>query len=72
MMKFKDNGEFIGVYGWDAFKGDDDVLMGALRKNEDDGYYWLHPARRINFTSKMLRDIAAKLSELNRGEQSNG
>jgi hypothetical protein len=63
-MEFKDKGEFIEVWGWDAFRGNDDCLFGAIRKGED-GYHWFHPARRAVMSFRMMRDIAKKLSELN-------
>ena len=63
-MEFKDNAEFIEVWGWDAFMGDDDCLLGAIRKGEDDNY-WFHPARMAVMSCRMMRDIAKKLSELN-------
>jgi len=33
MMQFKDKGKVVEVWGWDAFRGDDDVLLGTLEKS---------------------------------------
>lgn len=63
-MEFKDNGEFIEVWGLDAFWGDDDCLFGAIRKYSD-GNYWFHPARRLTMSATIMREISKKLSELN-------
>ena len=64
MFEYKDNGKFIDVRGWDAFGGDDDILIGTIQKCED-GYHWFHPAKKIVLSCKALKDIAEKLSELN-------
>lgn len=62
MFEYKYNGEFYEV--WDDYWFDKEILVGALRKN-DEGYYQFHPGRKVVLSCKMLRDIAEKLSELN-------
>ena len=65
-MEFEDNGEFIEVWGWDAFNGQNDRLFGAIRKDAN-GYCWFHPARKVVMSCRMMREISKKLSELNAG-----
>ena len=65
-MEFKYNGDFTEVWGLEPFRGDDDCLFGAIRKDAD-GYYWFHPSRRVVMSCRMMREIAKKLSELNAG-----
>tara|TARA_R110002033_G_scaffold165445_3_gene203362 strand:+ start:197 stop:403 length:207 start_codon:yes stop_codon:yes gene_type:complete len=67
VMEFKDSDDLIYVFDWDGFNGDNDIFMGSLKKNKDDGYFWFHPARsRIPLTCNQLTKIAKKLSDLNR------
>jgi hypothetical protein len=67
-VEFKDNDDLIAVFDWDGFNGDDDIFIGSIKKNKDDGYFWFHPARgRIPLTCEQLTNIANNLSELNNG-----
>jgi len=63
---YEQHGNIINVKGWDPFTGEDDVLLGQIIKGDGDneGYYWFNPLD-INFSCKMLRELAEKLSELN-------
>lgn len=63
-INFKDNGEFIEVYGWNPSIGEDDFLFGALRKCEE-GYYWFHPARKVVLCFGGMKEICDKLGRLN-------
>tara|TARA_R110002126_G_scaffold101189_2_gene233182 strand:+ start:1884 stop:2105 length:222 start_codon:yes stop_codon:yes gene_type:complete len=68
IVEFKDSDDLISVFDLDGFNGDDDIFIGSIKNNKDDGYFWFHPARgRIPLTCKQLINIANKLSELNNG-----
>jgi len=64
MIEFKDNGEFIEVYSESDKPPFNDILLGAIRKNED-GYYVFHVARKVILYVCHLRRLAAHISELN-------
>ena len=63
-IDFKSSGDLVEIW-WESDRPPfDDVLMGCLRK-DDDGYYRFYPASKSALTSKHLRILAAKCSELN-------
>ena len=62
-MEFKNNGEFIEVYDYCYYKGDD-ILFGSIRKGEDN-HSVFHPARKVILTFKHLKLIAKEISRLN-------
>ena len=66
-MEFIDHDDFISCHDWDGFNGYDDVFIGSIKLNSEDGYYWFHPARgRIPLTCRHLRSLTEKISELNK------
>lgn len=54
-----------------SYTKSDEIYLGVIKRNTGDGgYFHFHPsisAIRLGITCRQLRDIAAKLSELNRG-----
>lgn len=63
-VEFKQEDCFVSVWYENDRPPFDDVLMGALRK-DDEGYYRFHPSRKAVMTCKHLRLVASKASELN-------
>ena len=63
-IEFKQEDDFVSVWYEDDKPPFRDMLMGALRK-DNDGYYRFHPARKAIMTCKHFRIVGQKISELN-------
>jgi len=66
MIDFQKRPDSIACFDWDAFNGDHNAFIGSIKLNEDDGYYWFHPANdRIPLTCKQLKQLADRINSLN-------
>ena len=63
-MEFINSGKVIAVFDY-CFYISRETLLGSIRKAEDGGWVF-NPTSAVTLTSRMLRDIAKKLSELNK------
>ena len=67
-MEFIDQGDLLVVNDYSYLVGDD-VFLGSIKtSSKDDGKFYFYPSRslrKVGLTCRQLRDIAAKLSELN-------
>ena len=58
---------FIDQVNLIACHCDDDILLGSIKLNKEDDYYWFHPSEtRTPLTCRQLIRIAGKISELNK------
>jgi hypothetical protein len=64
-VEFRNEDGFISVWYEDDRPPFKDMIMGALRK-DDEGYYRFHSARKAVMTCKHLRVVMYKIAELNK------
>jgi hypothetical protein len=64
MINYIDKDGAIQVWGWDAKNGDDDALLGNIRKDAE-GNHWFYPSNNIVLCNGHIRRIGSKLSNLN-------
>ena len=63
-IEFKDNGDFVEMWWEDDRPPFNDKILGCIRKGED-GFFRFHPARKVVMNCRCLRELAAKVSQLN-------
>jgi hypothetical protein len=64
-VEFRNEDGFISVWYEDDRPPFKDMIMGAIRK-DNEGYYRFHPARKAVMTCKHLRVVMYKIAELNK------
>jgi hypothetical protein len=64
-VEFRNEDCFISVWYEDDRPPFKDMIMGAIRK-DNEGYYRFHPARKAVMTCKHLRVVMYKIAELNK------